>query len=269
VQPLANEPLVLEGVKPDQQGWLKGDLDEAGRFNGPSIQWFQNPARWDVQWSLGGPDEWQHVQWKDLQEDIARGDLPPAKPVEQATVRNVKAGNESIEFDVDKVGTPVLVKTSYFPNWKADGAEGPWRVAPNLMVVVPTEKHVRMSYGNTPVDYMGYGFTLLGLVALVLLARWGSFRFRPELARTVGAHRSNTPPPPSPDGPGQSGPFSPWAGLRPPPPSVTALGPRDADADVDIGAGGGNGDGNGSGGDGEGDGVANDAERASPDPPPA
>ncbi len=37
---------------------------------------------------------------------------------------------------------PSLVRTSYFPNWDASGAEGPYRVAPNLMVVVP-DRHPR------------------------------------------------------------------------------------------------------------------------------
>ncbi|HEV7757378.1 MAG TPA: hypothetical protein VGO78_00250 [Acidimicrobiales bacterium] len=203
VQGLANEPLVLEGVEPDQQGWLKGERDDAGRFNGPSIQWFQNPARWDVQWSLGGPDEWQHVQWNDLEEDIARGDLPEARPVAPVEVSHVKAGNESIAFDVDRVGSPVLVKTSYFPNWKASGAEGPWRVAPNLMVVVPTEKHVVMTYGSTPVEWLGYGLTFVGLAALLLLARRGMFRFRetPEDAavstETADAEGAAPDPPPA------------------------------------------------------------------------
>jgi hypothetical protein len=41
---------------------------------------------------------------------------------------------------------PVLVRTSYFPNWAADGAEGPFRVSPNFMVVVPTETEVTLSY---------------------------------------------------------------------------------------------------------------------------
>jgi hypothetical protein len=178
VQPLANEPLVLEGVEPDQQGWLKGDRDELGRFNGPSIQWFENPAYWDVEWSLGGPDDWQHISWDELQQDIATGKLPEPRAVPQVEVSNVESGTESIEFDVDRVGSPVLVKTSYFPNWTAEGAEGPWRVAPNLMVVVPTDEHVELRYRSTPVDWMGDALTVLGLVALVLLARWGRVRFR-------------------------------------------------------------------------------------------
>ena len=46
------------------------------------------------------------------------------------------------------MGTPVEVRVSYFPNWKASGADGPWRVAPNLMVVVPTSHDVTLTYGQ-------------------------------------------------------------------------------------------------------------------------
>ena len=55
---------------------------------------------------------------------------------------NVSWSDESISFDVDQVGVPVLVRVSYFPNWKATGADGPYRVAPNFMVVVP-DQHPR------------------------------------------------------------------------------------------------------------------------------
>jgi len=39
-----------------------------------------------------------------------------------------------------QIGQPVLVKVSYFPNWKASGAKGPYRVTPNLMVVIPRSR---------------------------------------------------------------------------------------------------------------------------------
>ena len=60
---------------------------------------------------------------------------------------------------------------SYFPNWQASGATGVYRVSPNLMVVVPTSHHVSLSYGNTPVDYEGWGLSILGLIGLVVLVR--------------------------------------------------------------------------------------------------
>ncbi len=55
-----------------------------------------------------------------------------------------RSQQQSISFDVDQVGVPVLVKVSYFPNWKVEGAEGPYRVAPNQMIVVPTENDVEL-----------------------------------------------------------------------------------------------------------------------------
>ena len=64
--------------------------------------------------------------------------------------------DNSISFSVDQVGVPVLVKASYFPNWSVDGAEGPYRVAPNFMVVVPTSNQVTLTYGTSGIEYLGY-----------------------------------------------------------------------------------------------------------------
>ncbi|MDQ1519923.1 MAG: hypothetical protein QOI55_996, partial [Actinomycetota bacterium] len=75
-------------------------------------------------------------------------------------------------FHVSRTGVPVVVKSSYFPNWQATGANGPWRLAPNLMVVVPTERDVALTYGVTGVDWLGRLGTLLGIVGLVLLVLW-------------------------------------------------------------------------------------------------
>src|SRR5207253_10866059 len=79
--------------------------------------------------------------------------------------------DDRISFDVDRVGVPVVVKSSYFPNWQASGADGPWRVTPNEMVVIPTSKHVSVHYGETPVDIFANLATLLGIGGLVWLWR--------------------------------------------------------------------------------------------------
>ncbi len=86
-------------------------------------------------------------------------------------VDQIKSSDHSVSFNVDTVGVPVLVKVSYFPNWQASGAKGPYRVAPNLMVVIPTSHHVTVHYGYTPVDWFGYLFGIMGLAALVWLVR--------------------------------------------------------------------------------------------------
>ena len=61
----------------------------------------------------------------------------------------------------------MLVKASYFPNWKADGADGPWRIGPNLMVVVPTANHVELGYGRTGIDWLATLLTLGGVAGVV------------------------------------------------------------------------------------------------------
>lgn len=78
--------------------------------------------------------------------------------------------DEAISFKVDKVGVPVLVRMSYFPNWKVDGAKGPFRVAPNMMVVVPTQNDVRLHYGYTKIDFFAYFLTFIGVCMMAV--RW-------------------------------------------------------------------------------------------------
>ena len=171
VEPLANEPAVVEGLDGSHADWVELPHDEDGRFGGPAIRWFNEPERWDVPIAESGPEGWQRV---------GRDEVPEVRPLEEVEVRDVVFEDERIRFEVDQVGVPVLVKVSYFPNWRATGAEGPWRVAPNFMVVVPTDTEVELTYGRTPVEYLAYALTLAGVVGLVLLARRPPYRFGPS-----------------------------------------------------------------------------------------
>jgi uncharacterized membrane protein len=72
---------------------------------------------------------------------------------------------------VDKVGTPVLVKVSYFPNWKVTGADKVYRAAPNMMVVVPTSENVTLEYKESLLDRSSYLLTLAGIVLLIFMIR--------------------------------------------------------------------------------------------------
>jgi hypothetical protein len=168
IEPLANEPAVVTGVDDTQRDWMEEPRDGSGRFYGPAIQWFTDPTWWEVPLARSGPDDWQRV---------AVGEHPEARPLDPVEVSNPVIDDESISFDVDRVGEPVLVKMSYFPNWKASGAEGPYRVAPNFMVVIPTDTHVELTYGRTSVEWLSYALTILGVVGLVLLVRAGVYRF--------------------------------------------------------------------------------------------
>ncbi|MDQ1439437.1 MAG: hypothetical protein QOK43_3066 [Acidimicrobiaceae bacterium] len=153
VTPLPYKPAVMQGVAKGGKPWLAAAQD-----------WYLDEARWDVPLAVSGPADWPRVRGADP--------TPPRLAVgegEGTTVSRIRTTDDRISFDVSKPGTPVLVKASYFPNWQASGAKGPWRVAPNLMVVVPTSNHVSLHYGNTPVEGVAWLCTLLGLVGLAYL----------------------------------------------------------------------------------------------------
>ncbi len=144
-------PAVLSDPPPNAHAWL--DM---------SSKWYLDQSRWRVPLAAAGPKSWPRA---------ADATLAPEQPVPVATVTNIRADDDDISFDVDRTGTPVVVKASYFPNWTASGANGPWRITPNLMVVVPTSKHVKLHYGTTPVDHFGRLLTLFGVAAVVFMAR--------------------------------------------------------------------------------------------------
>jgi len=71
---------------------------------------------------------------------------------------------------------PVLVRISYFPNWKVSGAEGPYRIAPNFMVVIPTSTNVHLTYERSTLDYFAYLLTFLGIAMLIFMRIRGDVR---------------------------------------------------------------------------------------------
>jgi hypothetical protein len=164
VTPLANDPAVQVGIGSGQNSWLQ-----------PSENWYNDPSRWDVFLAQSGPPSWPRVPIGDT--------TPPRIKTGSTKVSGVHEGDNAVSFHVSKVGVPVLVKVSYFPNWQAAGATGPYRVTPNLMVVVPTSHTVTLHYGTTAANRLGELITLLGLAGLFVsllgaraLNRWRAQR---------------------------------------------------------------------------------------------
>jgi hypothetical protein len=181
VTPLREQPAVLKNAPTGGSQWM--DI---------GVRWYQqDPSTWDVLLAADGPTGWQRVSAdrvkpaegvKNVGANVELQD-PLRIPVREASVSRIRMGDDRISFDVDRPGSPVLVKASYFPNWHASGAKGPWRVAPNLMVVVPTSRHVSLHYGYTGADRLGYALTLLGIVAVIALVRLGAMRMPPATDR--------------------------------------------------------------------------------------
>jgi hypothetical protein len=189
VTALDNNPAVLTGID-TAHGWLDA-----------IVPWYLDKSQWNVWPSSGGPDDWQR---------ITAGEQPSVVPTTPVAVTNVETGTDSISFDVSRPGTPILVKASYFPNWQVSGADGPWRVGPNLMVVVPTSEQVTLHYGMTPIDYGSWLLTLVAIAALVALARLGTLAMpepKPWFSRrsTDSAVEVDSADSDSGDGTGRSG----------------------------------------------------------------
>jgi hypothetical protein len=126
-----------------------------------------------------GPPAWQRIS---VQVDLERREgepggpgrkvdiVEPVEPIEPVAlppvaVSDVRIEQQSLSFSVDQVGVPVVVKVSYFPNWEASGALGPYRIGPNMMVVVPTATAVELTYGRSGADWL---FTLLAIVGIAM-----------------------------------------------------------------------------------------------------
>lgn len=175
VEPLQFEPNVVDR-----------EIDTNGLWMSLAAPWF-NKAEFDPPIAQFGPKEWARVDWTykrpaditdplKLEEygvgwtlgDMTRRPLPPI------TVSNIVEGQGDITFTVSEPGVPVLVKESYFPNWQVSGAKGPYRVTPNFMVVIPTEKNVHLHYGYSTADKVGHAMTAAGVIGTGALAVMGA-----------------------------------------------------------------------------------------------
>jgi len=154
VEGLAEVPNVVANIA-GRVAWLNAN-----------VNWWLNPTLWSALAASTGPVDWPRAANVTSMTHI---DLPKVK------VTKVVVGTQSIAFHVSRIGVPVLVKISYFPRWHATGATGPYRVSPNLMVVVPTSKDVSMVYGSSPANEVGDTISqvtaLVGLVMLVFVVR--------------------------------------------------------------------------------------------------
>lgn len=180
-------PVVVDDLEGAGYDWLE-----------VSVGAFQIPAGPVL--AADGPDRWPTLSLAELDEgaepaapraspadrvEVIRAladrlaEAAPRRPVEPAAVSAVSWEQQSISFRVDRTGSPILVRASYFPNWSVTGADGPYRVTPNLMAVVPTEEEVTLEYGRSPVELLALLLTLAGLA----WAGWLTWRTRPKAVR--------------------------------------------------------------------------------------
>ena len=152
-----SEPVDVAAVEPAV--WAGG-----GDFLDPALEWYDDVDHLDHWLVEDGPPAWERVE-------TVEDRLVVVEPYARAgSVADYVADDHRISFTTTAIGVPHLVKTSYFPNWTADGADGPYRAAPSLMVVVPTSEQVVLEFKNTSAENFGMALTLIAFVGLGVFA---------------------------------------------------------------------------------------------------
>ena len=163
------EPLAFTPVRSSPRGWA----DKAYR-------WFTREP----------PSRAHLVFTEDERFTLAERDeylSPPEVPLAGGVTVEERMAPESIAISTSRVGHPLLVKVSYHPRWRAEGADGPYLVSPGLMMVVPREREVRLVYSRTAADAVGWAMTagvVVGALAVSLRRR-----FRRQVAEAEEAAR--------------------------------------------------------------------------------
>jgi hypothetical protein len=115
-------------------------------------------------------------------------------------VDGVRIGEGEIRFAVQEAGVPILLRVSYFPAWRAEGARGPFPAGPRFMAVVPEERVVTLRYGPDPMERAGWFLTLGGSLLLVVVAGspWARRRLGWSSEDSVASDGVPTPEPGGP-----------------------------------------------------------------------
>jgi hypothetical protein len=167
---------------------------ELGPWECMAAGWWNDPSSLDRPLAAGGPSSWARVP-------VSEAASAPRRKLPSTRVTKIRETDDQVSFHVSRPGVPVVVRTSYFPNWEASGAEGPWRLTPNFMVVVPTSHSVTLHYARSGPEIIGIALSVLGVAGLVGLIVWRPRDPRAEAPSDGPDEAPGTDPPDdAPDG---------------------------------------------------------------------
>ena len=160
VEAATYQPVVYEGAESSMIGKMLGVVG-IGQGQGElsfsefALEWYEDLSLIDRWVTAEGPEEWQRVG--------AISEIPSIPLDTVGRVSDVVIEDHRISFRTTAVGVPHLVKVSYFPNWSATGAEGPYHATPSFMMVIPTDEEVVLEFVNTWAENVGWLLSGLGL----------------------------------------------------------------------------------------------------------
>jgi len=107
----------------------------------------------------------------------------PREPIAGGRVLKETVKEEEIVIEGASPGKPLLIKISYHPNWKVDGADRVYLVSPAFMLIYPTASRVRLHFGRTWPDYAGAAMTALAIGYILLLSLWDFSNVRRRMSQ--------------------------------------------------------------------------------------
>lgn len=125
-----------------------------------ALEWYDDVDNLDAWLVEDGPADWRRVT--SVEERLV--DQRPYSGGGIVTITTFE--DHEVSFTTTAVGRPHLIKVSYFPNWTVEGAGAVYRVAPSLMLVVPTQSDVTLQFTNRWVENLGMTLTAVTVLGL-------------------------------------------------------------------------------------------------------
>ena len=112
----------------------------------------------------------------------------PKESVDGYGLLKETVSEEEIVIEGTSPGKPLMVKISYHPNWKVEGADKIYLVSPAFMLIYPDSSRVRLYFGRTWPDYVGASMTALGILFILFFSVYGLSGIRDRMSNWFDRH---------------------------------------------------------------------------------
>lgn len=146
VEPIQNLPVAFE-----TKNWRRD-----------SHRWFLNSQINDIPLVFNASRNPQFKLKAKTLEDLQRVPINSTPP--EVTSR---LSAEKIFIQTTNPDVPLLVKVSFHPNWKVQGADQIYFVSPSFMLIFPEKKEVVLEFRRGLINYMGIVLSLFGVAILL------------------------------------------------------------------------------------------------------
>jgi len=132
-----------------------------------SYLWFKNPEYDDIPLVFSRGEKIDESKFKYIFETIDDLSKLPRDKIESDCYIKETIKRKEIYINTSCIGKPLLIKISYFPNWKVEGADKIYLVSPGFMLIFPEKENVKLYYGWTFSDIFGLLATIIGILIVL------------------------------------------------------------------------------------------------------